>query len=147
MVYYQTKHLISHQTKVPVAIVIIWAVIFIIQRKGHVQAGDLVWNGRLSGCSGDSSRNTSAAVVCSFHWQGKSIQSNHNVTSLTDTAAFLGWNKETTVPPFQPLTAVQGPGSHFSPSSYRRLKWFCLVKRKTNPKPQKKISNSFPLLD
>lgn len=44
----------------PVAIILILIAIFIIQRKEHAAAGDLVWKGRLGGHPGDSSKNTSA---------------------------------------------------------------------------------------
>lgn len=60
VVQYKTRYLISHQTELLVAIIIILIAIFIIQRKGHAEAGDLVWKGRLSGHPGDSSKNASA---------------------------------------------------------------------------------------
>lgn len=67
MVQYQTKHLISHHTEVPVAIVIIEAAIFIIQRKGLAEAGDLVWNGASVGPPATAARTQVQAVVCPFH--------------------------------------------------------------------------------
>lgn len=60
MVQYQTRYLISHQTEVPGAIILILIAIFIIQRQEHAEAGDLVWKGSFRGHPGDSSKNASA---------------------------------------------------------------------------------------
>ena len=49
MVQYQTGYLISHQNEVPVAIILMSIAVFIIQWKGHAEAGDLVWKGRPAG--------------------------------------------------------------------------------------------------